>query len=187
MKICYVVPAIVNKAPILIALQLCRQMREKGHEVTVIYFDENVEVDFVSGVTFKRVSFYSSFDFSSYDLVHSHMLRPDAVVFKNKALFGRVRYVSTLHNYVEEELYFYYSKLISMVFSFIWNVCWLRHDRLVVLSDHAAVYYSEFSFNKNISKVYNGRDITIDYDTIESWCSAEIERLRARVGFVIWT
>lgn len=38
MKICYVVPAIVNKAPILVVMQLCEQMLRSGHDVTVPVF-----------------------------------------------------------------------------------------------------------------------------------------------------
>lgn len=187
MKICYVVPAIVNKAPILVVLQLCEQMLLRGHDVTVLYFDERVEIELLAGVRFERVSFYKTFDFSAYDVVHSHLLRADAFVFRNKSLFGEVRYVSTLHNYVEKELYFHYNKFISFVFSFIWNVCWLRHDRLVVLSEDAAKYYSRFSYNKKITRVYNGRDVVVDYDLIEEWCASEIEALKVRVDVLLGT
>ncbi|MBA2929179.1 glycosyltransferase family 4 protein [Pseudomonas sp. CCUG 57209] len=187
MKICYVVPAIVNKAPILVALQLCEQMLRRGHDVTVLYFDERVDIGFLEGVRFERVSFYKKFDFSGYDIVHSHLLRADAFVFKNKSFFSSVRYVSTLHNYVEKELYFHYNKLVSVVFSFVWNVCWTRHDRLVVLSDHSMQYYSKFSYNKKLSRVYNGRDIVVNYELIEDWCAAEISNLKSKVDFLLGT
>ena len=187
MKICYVVPAIVNKAPILVVLQLCEQMLRRGHDVTVLYFDERVEIELLEGVRFERVGFYKSFDFSAYDVVHSHLLRADAFVFRNKSLFGKVRYVSTLHNYVEKELYFHYNKFVSLVFSFVWNICWLRHDRLVVLSEDAVKYYSKFSYNKKITRVYNGRDIVVDYDLVEDWCAGEINALKARVDILLGT
>lgn len=185
MKICYVVPAIVNKAPVLVVMQLCEQMVRRGHDVTVLFFDERVELELLEGVKFERVGFYKSFDFSAYDLVHSHLLRADVFVFKNKSFFSKVCYVSTLHNYVEEELYFYYNKLVSFVFSFVWNVCWLRHDRLVVLSDDAVKYYSKFSYNKKISRIYNGRDVVVDYGLVEDWCALEINKLKARVDFLL--
>ena len=188
MKICYVVPAIVNKAPILVVMQLCEQMLRSGHDVTVLFFDERVELELLQGVKFERVGFYKAFDFSDYDVVHSHLLRADAFVFRNKTFFSKkVHYVSTLHNYVERELYFHYNKLVSIVFSVVWNICWLRHDRLVVLSDDAVKYYSKFSYNKNIVRVYNGRDILIDYGLIEDWCAFEINKLKASVDFLLGT
>ncbi|MCR4538986.1 glycosyltransferase family 4 protein [Pseudomonas sp. 18.1.10] len=187
MKICYVVPAIVNKAPILVVMQLCEQMVRRGHEVTVLYFDERVEIELLEGVRFERVGFYKSFDFSTYDVVHSHLLRADAFVFRNKSFFTKVRYVSTLHNYVERELYFHYNRFISFVFSFVWNVCWLRHDRLVVLSDDAVKYYSGFSYNKKLTRVYNGRDIVVDYSLVEDWCAVEINKLKGRVDYLLGT
>lgn len=187
MKICYVVPAIVNKAPILVVMQLCEQMVRRGHEVTVLYFDECVEIELLEGVRFERVGFYKSFDFSAYDVVHSHLLRADAFVFRNKSFFTKVSYVSTLHNYVERELYFHYNRFVSFVFSFVWNVCWLRHDRLVVLSDDAVKYYSRFSYNKKLTRVYNGRDIVVDYSLVEDWCAAEINKLKGRVDYLLGT
>lgn len=59
----------------------------------------------------------------------------------------------------------------------------MRHDRLVVLSDDAVKYYSKFSYNKNIVRVYNGRDILIDYGLIEDWYAFEINKLKASVDF----
>lgn len=187
MKICYVIPAIVNKAPILVVMQLCEQMLRRGHDVTVLYFDERIELKLLEGVKFERVGFYKAFDFSAYDVVHSHLLRADVFVFRNKSFFTKVRFVSTLHNYVERELYFHYNKLVSFVFSFVWNVSWLRHHRLVVLSDDAVKYYSKFSYNKKITRVYNGRDIVVDYGLVEDWCALEINKLKTSVEFLLGT
>lgn len=187
MKICYVVPALVNKAPILIVNILAAEMSRRGDEVTIIYFDSKVEIDVPDGVVIKHVGFLKSFDFSSFDVVHSHLLRSDLFVFKNKGLRSREVYVTTLHNYVEDQLAVYYSWFLSKFFSFVWNVAWTRHDCLVALSQHAVSYYSKFSYNKSLTKIYNGRSISVDASLVDQTYVEKIKSLKSKVNYVVGT
>ncbi len=179
MKICYLVPSITQKAPVLVALDLAREMSFLGHDVTVYYFDDvDSDIHLPKNVDFIKISFFEKIDIESFDIVHSHMLRPDLYVFFHKKINGgNTRYITTLHNYVKEDLRYYYNSIISFLFSFIWNVAWTRHDKLVALSKDAVSYYKELSFNKRITYAYNGRSVEFDYASIPN-------ELKTKIGYL---
>lgn len=187
MNIAVILPSLKNAAPILVGLNLASGLIHFGHSVTIFYFDKMVELKLPDGCRAERISFFRKINFNDFDIVHSHMMRPDFFVFIHGINFKKVKYIATLHNYVEEELYHYYNKFISLVFSFLWNLAWTRQNKLVVLSKHALDYYNRFSFNKKISYAYNGVSVDIDYSSLDSQIKNEIESLRKKGLFIIGT
>lgn len=161
MNICYVVPALVHKAPVIVALRLAAEMTRLGNYVEVWYFDKDVETSLPSGVVHRHVKFgliskKEAEKSCLFDVVHSHMLRPDMFVFLNKNKFPGAVFISTLHNYFVEDLRNRYSFIFSAALAFLWNLSWLRHDRLVSLSRHGVDYYKRMSINKSVCYAYNG-------------------------------
>lgn len=187
MKIAIILPSLKNAAPVLVGLNLASGLIHFGHNVTIFYFDEKVELRLPDGCKAERISFFRKIDLNDFDIVHSHMMRPDFFVFIHGAYFKKVKCVATLHNYVEEELYHYYNKFISLVFSFLWNLAWTRQNKLVVLSKHALDYYNGFSFNKEISYAYNGVAVNIDYSSLDDQIKNEIKSLKNKGLFIIGT
>ena len=45
MKIAMILPSLANKGPILVARDLCIEYKKMGHECSVFYFDDIVEVE----------------------------------------------------------------------------------------------------------------------------------------------
>ncbi len=115
MKIAFIVPSLLKKGPIIVVKDIVDNLVENDFikEIVVFYFDEKVEVDFPCRT--KRVTFKDKIDFDYFDIIHSHMLRPDLYLFKNK-IFGNIKkakIISTLHQYNYINLQFSYHNLRS--------------------------------------------------------------------------
>jgi glycosyltransferase involved in cell wall biosynthesis len=161
MKIGFILPSLVRQAPVMICISLASQFVRLGHDVTIFNFTDQPEVDIPDGIHVRNISFFKPLDFNNFDIIHTHMLRPDLYVFLH-TLFRkpRCKLISTLHNYLYPELENYYNGLIAAVVGRMWNLAWTKFDCLVVLTDDAKKYYQKVSFNKKIHRIYNGRDIT---------------------------
>lgn len=187
MRVAMVLPSLRLSATITVALSLAAELSRLGHIVDIIYFDEKVERSVPEGCRAYRISFFRKFDFSSYDVVHSHNLRPDLYVSIHRCL-SQFACVSTIHNYVSEELESYYGKFISLVFTQIWRLAWSRFDKLVCLTCGAVDYYKILLPNSDISYVYNGVfvDDAIDVVLDDKLVSA-VSELKLNGYFVLGT
>lgn len=172
MKIAQIIPSLLPTGPVNVALDLSFLLRKKGHEVHVFYFDEKAGA--VIGTNAERIKFREKRDWSDFDIVHSHGLRPD--VYVRRFYKQMPPSLSTLHNYVKDDLKFQYSALIAAVFVPIWNWACAKHKANVCLSHHMKTYYQEFWKNKNLEVIHNTRviDTTINQNRIE-----EIQSLAA--------
>lgn len=160
LRVAILLPSLANKAPIQVAKDLTGEFVLSGANVCVYYFDDVLEVNFPCRT--EKISFFTAIDFESFDIVHSHMLRPDAYVWYRRLLksYVKVGFVSTIHNIVEQDLYFNYGKLTSYVFSRLWRIFWSAQDELVVLNGAAQSYYKNFISGRKTNVIYNGRALS---------------------------
>lgn len=163
MNIAFILPSLAQKGPILVAFDLVRNLLKNSQikKIDVYYFDDIKDVNFPCE-TFK-LNLSDSFDFDKYDIIHSHMLRPDLYIFKNKILrkIKKAKTISTIHQYNYENLkYDFNSKLKAYIISKLWEILWIDKDYLVTLSKDMTSYYKKSLTlkNKKISHIYNGRD-----------------------------
>ncbi len=155
MKIAIIVPSIAHKAPVLVARDLANGFVLAGHSVTVFYFDESSDVHFSCPV--KRIGFFDYGELDGYDVVHSHMLRPDIFAWCCKKIRNNPgKFITTIHNIVEEDLLYTYGKLISAIFSPVWRLIWRGFDGRVVINDHELRYYSLTQPKISFVLIYNG-------------------------------
>jgi glycosyltransferase involved in cell wall biosynthesis len=156
MKILLIVPSLARKGPVIVARDIATGLLEMNHEVEVWHLDATTELEFpcptykLSWQLLKRIN--------SFDVVHSHALRPDALVW----LLGLIpiikpRRVCTIHNYVEQDLGFAYGPVVSWLFSRVWRVFWTRRHACVVLTKDALSYYRKTQPKLSLQVVYNGR------------------------------
>ncbi len=165
MKIAQIIPSLVPTGPVNVAMDLTQLFREKGHEVQLFYFDEKKGA--ISDQHAIKIGFNEKRDWNEFDIIHSHGLRPDVYVRRNYKRMPPA--VSTLHNYLKDDLKFQYNPLVALVFSPIWNWACARHKANVVLSSHMKSYYSKFWKNNNIEVIPNTRviDLTPNQNRIE--------------------
>ena len=160
LRIAVLLPSLANKAPVQVAKDLVSGFLLSGADVSVYYFDDVIEVDFCCKT--QNISFFTTIDFESFDVVHSHMLRPDAYVWFWRLFSSSKKtiFVSTVHNLVEQDLYFNYGKFTAFIFSRLWRIFWSAQDALVVLSNAAQKYYIDFLKGRKTTVIYNGRALS---------------------------
>lgn len=174
MNVAYILPSLAKQAPIMVAVSIANTLAQKGHDITIFYFSGDIQVTLDASIKVKKISFFNRIDLNEVDVVHSHLLRPDLFLFFHSLINNhRAKLVTTLHNYVYPELKNYYNSFVAILFGSIWNLCWVKFDRLIVLTDHAKKYYDKYSFNKKINRIYNGHDV--NYELV---CDAESIALR---------
>lgn len=153
-------PNLSNTGPSIVAKDLCVGLVHRGHDCKVFYFDDIVELNMPCPI--ERITCMKRVNFSDWDIIHSHMFRPDLYV-KIYTLLGKkcekTRFISTLHNPISYQvLKIDYSPIYSLVGSFLWKFALSAFDELVVLNEDTHRQLSEFS-KKNLHIIHNGRDI----------------------------
>lgn len=159
MKIAYVIPSLKPAGPINVVYDLVRVMLEHNHQCDIFYFDDlNIENYFPCAS--HRISLSTKLDFKKYDVVHSHGLRPNIYVFRQKPFrSGKTKFISTFHNYVFEDFCMKYGKLKGIVGGIVFLLSAMRHDKIVALSEDAQRYYRKWYGKKKVSFIYNTRII----------------------------
>jgi hypothetical protein len=171
MKVACLVPSLKRKGPVILALDVARSVRKDIDVYDVFYFDEAedcIDISDYPGIEFKKIGFFDKNRFIGYDILHSHSLRPDLYTFLFRKSI-RPKIISTIHNYVKEELSYTYNSLISYVFSKIWILTWKNKDGIVFLSNDMQYYYKSLNFYPSFSSViYNGRAIASEKNNLMS-------------------
>lgn len=166
MDIAYIVPKLANKGPVVVVRELVKMMTAHGHKCMVYYFDEEIEIDIPCNT--ERISMKQKIDFNAFDIIHSHGLRPDMYVFRNKPRRCKAKTVTTLHNYVYEDFKYEYNKLISITMGTLWIKILGKHDRIVTLSRDAMKYYSKWIKKEKLRYAYNTREIEVKPDDVDA-------------------
>ena len=146
-----------NKGPVLVARDIVGYLVKKGITVHLYYFDNKKEINFDCQCF--KISFFSKVAFDSYDIIHSHSLRPDLYsgfrIKKNK-----VKKITTTHNYYFDDLKLQYGIFRTYVTGFLWLLALRRFNKIVCLSENMRNYYSRVLQKKKLTHIYNGRIVT---------------------------
>lgn len=171
MDIAFIIPKKINRGPVLVVLELVRQLLLHDHLCTVYYLDEGGDLSFPCKTI--PISFSRSIDFNRHDIVHTHGLRPDLYAFRHKPASCRARLVTTMHNYMIRDLAYEYNWLTAQVFGRVWLWALRRHDRIVTLSRDALEYYRSFLPADKLCYVYNTRSL----DPLQELSAPEKEQI----------
>ncbi|MCD9544466.1 glycosyltransferase [Photobacterium carnosum] len=157
MNIAFVITSLANKGPVIVIKDIIDNL-PMSWNVSIFYFDEIKEINFSSKVKLIKVdSFFSRINFENYDIVHSHLLRPDLFCFINRSTIQR--HISTLHSDMENDLKMSHGKIISVFISYLWKSVLLFSDKVVFLTN---TQRKKYNFIKNYSVIYNGRPVLTD-------------------------
>ncbi|MDE7149500.1 MAG: glycosyltransferase family 4 protein [Bacteroidales bacterium] len=191
MNIAYIVPKLAQKGPVTVAYELVCQMMAHGHTCTVFYFDGGPDQLGFPCVT-RRISWRKGrgggraadggpggLDFNRFDIVHSHGLRPDAYVCLHKPARSHARCISTLHNYVFDDLRYQYNRWTAFWAGRAWLAALRRHDTVVTLSQDALRYYSRFLPQRKLTYAYNTRRLPAAAQDLQPLSEAEITEATA--------
>lgn len=166
MKIAYIVPSLAATAPVFIAKRLSDYFLSKGNEVEVFYFDAKYGTDFKCNTT--QIKMNKPIDFDSFDIIHSHMMRPDKYIARFSNQIKKAKTISTIHCNLND-LRFSFGNIISFIYVKKW-LNWLRHfDCTVQINDYLLNLYKIKLPNSCL--IYNGISISPeqdDYSDIEN-------------------
>lgn len=156
-----ILPSLANTGPGIVVQELCTGLINNGQECKVFYFDNVVELKMPCPV--EKISIFKAFDFNDWDIVHSHMFRPDFYVWFHTLLrkYSFPHFISTLHNPVNyRALHTNYNCIFSLLGSLLWPFFLKAFNLVVVLNKEIYQTIQRVSKSK-LRIVYNGRNISL--------------------------
>ena len=156
MKVAFVVPSLANKGPVIVARDLVNAMVQKSEVTCVVYyFDQILELKFDCETV--HIVSPDQMNFEGFDIVHTHMLRPDIHTALRRKKFHRAKIVSTIHSYMDKDLKNSYGPFVAFFARRIWCYFLNKFDKVVCLSGDMKNYYSKFIRQDKLTFIYNGR------------------------------
>lgn len=157
MRVALIIPSLLNRGPIVFTRYLVTALTRAGVEVEIFYFAESNEIDF--NVPMHRIGFLDVVDFSSFDIVNSTMLKADLYLslYPNSYIYPAKK-ISSLHNYIVEDLGFLYRRPKSILLRLVWILALKSIGNLVVSTDYMKIYYEKLLGNKNFGVIPYGID-----------------------------
>lgn len=180
MKIAYIIPSLVNKGPIIVVDTIVRNLVAKVDKIDIYYFDDIKGIDFVCPT--HKIDFDTPINFDEYDIIHSHMYRPDKYVYKWRKNIKTAKLISTIHQDIFQNLKFSYNLPVAILFTFLWKRYLKRMDSVAVISNKLLDLYSTSMPQSTI--VYNGVDVEYNPSDADVNIRSQIEQLHTR-GFKI--
>ena len=171
MRVAIIIPRIDQLGPVKVIQALGNLLCEiEKLQITVFYLDKTVDPQVKMMVPVERLGL-RKFRFGDYDIIHTNGIRPDLFAFINRK---KIKYhISTIHNFVFNDLAFTYNKLISWIFGNVWLILWRRADKLVCVSKAMKDYYAKWFSLSKLEVIYNGiaeidNSFIPDYDVIQA-------------------
>jgi glycosyltransferase involved in cell wall biosynthesis len=154
MRVAIIISRICQLGPVIVIQNIVNSLSDNPDiKIKVFYLDKDVDTEMLFKVPVERL-IRSEFCFSEFDIVHTNGIRPDLFTWINRR---KIKYhISTIHNFVFEDLSFTYNRLISSVFGNIWLILWKRSDRLVCVSNTMRSYYETWFSSSKLEVIHNG-------------------------------
>lgn len=152
MKIAFIIPKLVHLGPVKVIQSLVNNLCEY-EDLTIFYLDKDIDRKIKLNIPAIKYN-SSSIAFHKYDIIHTSGIRPDLIAFLNRK---KIKYhISTIHNFVFDDLSFTYNRLFSLFFGNLWLILWKRADRLVCVSNSLKEHYSKWFASPKLEVIYNG-------------------------------
>ena len=116
MRIAYIIPSVKNHGPIIVLNNIINNISFKIDHIDIYAFDQSNEIEL--GANVKFISINEDIEFNNYDIIHSHMLRPDYYIWKNKNKIKKSTIcIATVHQYIFDVLKYSYNPFIATIFN----------------------------------------------------------------------
>ncbi|MFZ4798569.1 MAG: glycosyltransferase family 4 protein [Bacteroidia bacterium] len=176
LKVALLLPSLARTGPIFVANKIVENLK---HEVdfTVFYFDKIEDLPFDCKTV--KIGFFEKFDFKDFDIVHSHMMRPDwYLIYHKVSSFSKT--VTTFHQYIFDNLKYTHNAIISHVLTYLWLFKISKINHIVCLSNGMKEYYSNKKINKSISYISNGVNIPVINNEVNKEDIQKIKVLKSK-------
>ena len=178
LRIAIIIPRLEHLGPVKVMQALVNSLHEnKDLYITVFYIEKRIVEDLKIQVPVMRL-IPRKFPFSDFDIIHTNGIRPDLFAFINRK---KIKYhISTIHNFVFEDLSFTYNRLISLFFGNLWLCLWKKADKLVCVSDNMCIYYQKWFSSSQLEVVHNGISLQYEGDSPDGDIISIIENFKLR-------
>ena len=182
MKIAMLLPSLDATGPTFVVRDLCQQFVQKGHTCKVFYFDDTVRLDMPCAT--ERIDFFSPITFDDWDVIHSHMFRPDAYIWFHHRHIKAAKTISTLHNPISyKSARTGFNVPMSLMLSSLWRIFLTAHKQIVTLN---SVTQSELPsyLNRKSTVIFNGRAVLNTYSGQDDNEIALLHKLKERFNIL---
>lgn len=154
MRVAIIIPRLEQLGPVKVIETLVNALIDfKELSIKVFYLDKTIDQSIKMTVPVEHLD-CGKFQFNEFDIVHTNGLRPDLFAFLNRK---KIKYhITTIHNFVFEDLASTYNRLTSFIFGNIWLLLWKRADKLVCVSGTMKKYHSNWFSSSNMNVINNG-------------------------------
>lgn len=164
MKLAFLLPSLKNLGPIIVVKSLIDFLYKNYKlNITVFYFDDFDSDILDFNVDCININFFEKYDFSEFDIVHSHGIRPDLYSKIHKL---KNNLVSTQHNIIFDEYNISGSYIKAKLVEIIWKYALTNKSVLVAIGDAAKEYYNNLLPNHVVVNIPNGRSIEYNFSKI---------------------
>jgi glycosyltransferase involved in cell wall biosynthesis len=153
-RIAIIIPRLEALGPVIVIQNLVNSLYGIGNiSIKVFYLDSKTDSNVQMTVPVEKL-IHGKFRFDDYDIIHTNGIRPDLLGYLNRK---NIKYhISTIHNFVFDDLAFTYNRLTSLLFGRICLIIWKHADRLVCVSGAMKEYYKEWFSTAKIEVIHNG-------------------------------
>lgn len=159
MKIAFIIPKLVNQGPITVVKDIINYINNKVDIVDVYYFSNENEITI--NCNCYQINFFQLIDFDSYDIIHTHMLKPDLYIWFHKKHIKKAICISTLHQNIFQNLKSSYNWFVALVLEKIWLNALNAQYCVITLTQAMQNQYKKKLEKINLCTIYNGRNIDI--------------------------
>ena len=181
-----VLPSLANVGPNIVAKELCEQYLLRGLVCKIFYFDEVVQLQMPCAT--ERISFKYPIAFGQWDIIHSHMFRPDAYVwyhYRKGNIPQSTKLVTTLHQPITySALCTTYNKIHAYIGPLFWTKLISIFNEVVVLNSDTANCLRQKRGKINITVINNGRTVPIIREISDTGDSERLVQLKQKYTIV---
>lgn len=176
-RIAIIVPRLEALGPVIVIQNLVNSLYDIGNfSIKVFYLDNKIDNNVQMSVPSEKL-IHGNFLFADYDIIHTNGIRPDLFGYLNRK---KIKYhISTIHNFVFDDLAFTYNRLISLLFGSICLILWKHADRLVCVSGIMMDYYVKWFSSAKMEVIHNGIPETGNHHMPDADVIQSIEKFRS--------
>jgi glycosyltransferase involved in cell wall biosynthesis len=176
LKVAILLPSLARTGPIFVAHKIVENLK---HEVdfTIFYLDKIEHLPFECKTV--KISFFEKINFKEFDVIHSHMMRPDLyLIYHQASLYTKT--VTTFHQYIFQNFKYTHNAFISFIIKKIWLFRISKINQIVCLSKGMKDYYDKKKIHPFITNIYNGVNIPIINNEVDSDDLLKIQALKSK-------
>ncbi len=156
LRIAFLLPSLAKTAPIIIAANIIKHIKNECDVVAVFYLKNEIGIDIE--VPAHRLDFSVPFSFENFDVLHTHMLKPDLYVRQHRKHI-KCKTITTLHSFIHFDIFNNYTFPKNLIATMAWHRALWHHDAMVCLTNTMKKYYQARYPMKKIFVANNGLDI----------------------------